>query len=70
MIGLFSLLAESAVPGSNPQYKILGVTIPEYTGKLMTFDPSLDDPFIAQFGYVLGVCAILQQLSIKRAATK
>ena len=26
--GLFSVLAESAVPGSNPQYKILNIDMP------------------------------------------
>lgn len=70
MIGLFSLLSESAVPGSNPQYKILGIKIPEYSGKLMTFDSSLYSPFIEQFGYVLAVCALLQQFSIRRNANK
>jgi len=70
MIGLFSLLSESAVPGSNPQLKLLALEIPKYDGTLMTFDPSFDSPFVKDFFYVLGACALLQQLAVRRAATK
>eukprot|EP00632_Arachnochrysis_sp_CCMP2950_P009803 CAMPEP_0185720080 /NCGR_PEP_ID=MMETSP1164-20130828/49935_1 /TAXON_ID=1104430 /ORGANISM="Chrysoreinhardia sp, Strain CCMP2950" /LENGTH=280 /DNA_ID=CAMNT_0028387743 /DNA_START=55 /DNA_END=897 /DNA_ORIENTATION=- len=66
MIGLFSLLSESAVPGSNPQLKFLALEIPKYDGKLMTFDSSLYSPFIEQFGYVLAACALVQQIQLRR----
>jgi len=64
-IGLFSVLAESAMPGSNPQYKFFGdaVSIPTYDGNVMGIGLiPLDSPFVLNTLYVLGVCGFLQQL--------
>ena len=66
MIGLFSLLAESAVPGSNPQLKFLQLEIPPYDGPLMAFDASLVSPFVKYAIDTLFVCAFLQQLAVRR----
>merc|ERR1739848_937467 len=46
MIGLFSVLAESAVPGSNPQYKILNIDMPTSDVDIMgSVIPQLTSPF-------------------------
>ncbi|KAJ8602379.1 hypothetical protein CTAYLR_004225 [Chrysophaeum taylorii] len=63
MIGLFSVLAESAVPGSNPQYKIFAVTIPPYDGNIMGSTLPLDDPFLVKLFAVLAVCGFFQQIT-------
>jgi len=62
MIGLFSVLAESAVPGSNPQFKFLDIHIPEYSGNVMGSVFPLDSPFVVDTLGVLAVCGFFQQL--------
>jgi hypothetical protein len=70
MIGLFSLLAESRVPGSNPQFQVFGIDIPDYDGNIMAsvFPKSLDNEFAGPACLTLGVCAFLQQLQKRRSA--
>ena len=55
MIGLFSVLAESKVAGSNPQYKIFDITIPSYDGDIMGSTLPLTDSFFVQTVSVLAV---------------
>ena len=62
MIGLFSVLAESAVPGSNPQYKILNIDMPTSDVDIMgSVIPQLTSPFALKAYPVLAVCALVQQ---------
>merc|ERR1712072_991087 len=62
MIGLFSVLAESAVPGSNPQYKILNIDMPTSDVDIMgSVIPQLTSPFALKAYSVLAVCALVQQ---------
>ena len=69
MIGLFSVLAESAVPGSNPQYSIFNIKIPESDVDIMgSVIPSLTSPFAIKAYPVLALCAFFQQL--KNGAVK
>merc|ERR1719216_700486 len=63
MIGLFSVLAESAVPGSNPQYAIFNIKIPESDVDIMgSVIPALTSPFAIKAYPVLAACAFFQQL--------
>jgi len=62
MIGLFSLLSESACAGSNPQYKFLDITIPAYDGNVMGSVFPLDSEFAVPALSTLAVCGFLQQL--------
>jgi len=63
MLGLFSLLAESRVPGSNPQLAIFDLHIPAYDGNVMaSVFPELGNDFAGPAFAVLGVCGFLQQL--------
>ena len=60
--GLFSVLAESAVPGSNPQYKILNIDMPTSDVDIMgSVIPQLTSPFALKAYPVLAVCALVQQ---------
>jgi len=69
MIGLFSVLAESAVPGSNPQYAIFDIKIPESDVDIMgSVIPALTSPFAVKAYPVLALCAFFQQL--KNGAVK
>jgi len=69
MIGLFSVLAESAVPGSNPQYSIFNIKIPESDVDIMgSVFPSLTSPFAMKAYPILALCAFFQQL--KNGAVK
>ena len=62
MIGLFSVLAESAVPGSNPQYKILNIDMPTSDVDIMgSVIPQLTSPFALKAYPVLAICALVQQ---------
>ena len=62
MVGLFAVLAESAVPGSNPQFKILNIDIPSSDVDIMgSVIPSLTSPFALKAYPVLAVCALIQQ---------
>ena len=68
MIGLFSLLAESRVPGSNPQFQVFGLDIPDYDGNIMAsvFPKTLGSEFAGPACLTLGVCAFIQQLQKRR----
>ena len=60
--GLFSVLAESAVPGSNPQYKILNIDMPTSDVDIMgSVIPQLTSPFALKAYPVLAICALVQQ---------
>ena len=60
--GLFSVLAEAAVPGSNPQYKSLNIDMPTSDVDIMgSVIPQLTSPFALKAYPVLAVCALVQQ---------
>ncbi|KAJ1461435.1 chlorophyll a/b-binding protein-domain-containing protein [Pelagophyceae sp. CCMP2097] len=62
MIGILSVLAESAMPGSNPIFKVFQITMPAYDGNVMASVFPLDSPFVVDTLGVLAVCGFLQQL--------
>ena len=67
MIGLFSVLAESAVPGSNPQYAIFDIKIPESSVDIMgSVFPQLTNEFAVKAWPVLALCGFLQQYNKRK----
>ena len=67
MIGLFSVLAESAVPGSNPQYAIFDIKIPESSVDIMgSVFPQLTNEFAVKAWPVLAICGFLQQYNKRK----
>ena len=56
------VLAESAVPGSNPQYKILNIDMTTSDVDIMgSVIPQLTSPFALKAYPVLAICALVQQ---------
>ena len=67
MIGLFSVLAESAVPGSNPQFQVLNIKIPESDVDIMgSVFPALTNEFAVKAWPVLAICGFLQQYNKRK----